>query len=159
MPMGYSDANHGGDKHTGKSTSGNVFMLFGGPISWTSRRQETVALSTTEAEYIALCLAAREAAWLRTILSELGMAPSGDYAIPIACDSTGAIATGKANEFHKRAKHINIIYHYVRQEVIAGRISTPYVQSKDNFADGLTKPLDVASFLRFIDQTGLHAVA
>lgn len=70
---GYSDANWAGDKNSRKSTSGFIFMLNGGPISWCSKKQPTVALSSTEAEYIALTLAAKEATWLRLLLTELGL--------------------------------------------------------------------------------------
>lgn len=70
---GYSDSDWAGDLESRKSTSGFIFMLNGGPVSWCSKRQPTVALSSTEAEYIALTLAAKEATWLRLLLTELGL--------------------------------------------------------------------------------------
>lgn len=75
---GYSDSDWAGDKGSRKSTSGYIFMLNGGPVSWCSKRQATVALSSTEAEYIALTLAAKEATWLRLLLTELGLLKAED---------------------------------------------------------------------------------
>ena len=75
---GYSDSDWAGDKDSRKSASGYIFMLNGGPVSWCSKRQATVALSSTEAEYIALTLAAKEATWLRLLLTELGLLKAED---------------------------------------------------------------------------------
>lgn len=82
MVEGYSDSDWAGDKNDRKSTSGFIFMLNGGPVSWCSKKQPTVALSSTEAEYIALTLAAKEATWLRLLLTELGLLqPDQQYAL------------------------------------------------------------------------------
>ena len=95
---GYVDANYAGDKHTSKSTTGYVFMFNGGLVSWCSKRQATITLSSTEAEYIALCQAAREAAWLRQLMVELGIYEG--QPITINKDNQGAIALGKNPQWH-----------------------------------------------------------
>ena len=87
---GYSDSDWAGDHATRKSTSGFIFMLNGGPVSWCSKRQATVALSSTEAEYVALTLAAKEATWLRLLLTKIGLLDEdGQYAVIKVAQSTG----------------------------------------------------------------------
>ena len=131
-------------------------MLAGGPIAWCSKRQAVVALSTTEAEYIALSQAAREAAWLRQLMNDLGIWTQKEIVpIPINCDNNGAIALAKNSEFHKRVRHIDIIYHYVRQEIEKGYITTPYIPSDQNLADGFTKPLNSDKHQEFVRSLGL----
>lgn len=79
--MGYSDADWAGDKEDRKSTSGYIFQIAGGPVSWRSKKQDTVALSTAEAEYVALSSAAQECVWLRRLNSELGNLSEGSTTI------------------------------------------------------------------------------
>jgi len=147
-PIGYSDADWAGDRTTRKSTSGYIFMMYGGPVSWSSKRQSTVALSTCEAEYIAMTQAAKEASWLRILLTELGV--SKTEAVKIFVDNQGAIALAKNPEFHTRTKHIDIQYHYVRQEVENGRIQLGFIDTDSMLADCLTKPLSRIKLQRFI---------
>ena len=147
IPIGYIDINYSSDKYTSKSISSNVFILYSRLVLQTSKRQEIVALSTTKVEYIALCLIAHKVIQIYLILTKLGIALKGNYLVLITYNSSRAITIGKANKFYKRAKHINIIYYYVRQEIIAGQIITPYIQSKENFTNSLIKPLDTVSFL------------
>ncbi|XP_074300683.1 secreted RxLR effector protein 161-like [Silene latifolia] len=93
--FGYTDANYASDKDDSKSTSGYVFTLNGGAVSWRSSKQGTVDDSVTEAEYIAACDAAKEAVWIRMFLTELGVVPSVEEGVPLMCDNTGAIAQAK----------------------------------------------------------------
>lgn len=88
----YSDFDWAGDKSSRRSTSGFIFMLNGGPVSWCSKRQATVALSSTEAEYIALTLAAKEATWLRLLLTELGLLTTDSQHAKINVSSTNTSA-------------------------------------------------------------------
>src|SRR3954453_5475664 len=88
---GYTDASFAEDRATRRSTGAYIFTLNGGPISWTSRRQSTVALSTTEAEYMAMCQAIREASWLRQLLNELGVYQDNKYT-KVHADNKSAIA-------------------------------------------------------------------
>ena len=102
----YSDADWGGDVDDRKSTSGYMLQIAGGPVSWKSRKQDTVALSTAEAEYVALSIAAQECVWMRRLLSELGNPPGGPTTI--LEDNQSSIATARNPQFHGRAKHIDI---------------------------------------------------
>ena len=107
---GYADAAYANADHY-CSTSGYVFIASGGAITWGSRKQTTVALLSTEAEYVALSEATREATWLRNLYSKLGF----DLEQPtlILGDNDGSIAMAKNPQFHKRSKHIAIQWHYV----------------------------------------------
>jgi hypothetical protein len=154
---GYTDASFAEDCATRRSTGAYIFTLNGGPISWTSKRQPTVALSTTEAEYMAMCQAIREATWLKQLLTELGFY-QGSESIRVHADNKSAIALGKNPEFHKRSKHIDTQYHYVREQVQAGRITTPYLPTARMIADGLTKALSPELHLRLIDRCNLDPV-
>jgi len=149
---GYTDASFAEDSATRRSTGAYIFTLNGGPISWTSKRQLTVALSTTEAEYMAMCQATREAIWLRQLLTELGL---HQESVDIYADNKSAIALGKNPEFHKRSKHIDVQYHYVREQVQSGRVTTPYLPTNQMVADGLTKAVSPELHLRFIDHCRL----
>lgn len=146
--MGYSDADWGGDRSTRRSTSGYVFVMGGAPISWCSKRQATVALSSCEAEYIALTQASKEAVWLQLLLRELGV--QGNDPVEILVDNQGAIALARNPEFHTRTKHIDIQYHYIRQEIGKGRIRLQFVETGEMLADCLTKPLSATKFQRFL---------
>ena len=122
---GYSDADWAGDVDTRRSTSGYAFMMNGGCISWRSKKQRTVALSSTEAEYMARFEATKEAVWLKMFLGELGEMAS-DEAIKMYEDNQGSIALAKNPEFHKRTKHIDIRYHFVREKVESGEVVLEY---------------------------------
>ncbi len=104
----YSDADWGGDINDRKSTSGYIFKLNGGAVSWRSKKQSCVALSAAEAEYVALSAAAQEAMWLKQLMSEL--TTSNDQPITIFEDNQSAIAMTHNPQFHGRAKHIGIKY-------------------------------------------------
>ena len=143
--IGYSDADWAGDIETRRSTSGYVFLLNEGCISWRSKKQRTVALSSTEAEYMALSEAIQEAVWLKAFMSELGEEVS-DGALPVFEDNQGAIALAKNPEFHKRTKHIDIRYHFVREKVEEGQVVLKYCHTKDMLAEIMTKPITVAQF-------------
>ena len=119
--QGYSDADWAGDTESRRSTSGYAFMMNSGCISWRSKKQRTVALSSTEAEYMALSEATQEAVWLKVFLCELGEMAK-DEAIKIYEDNQGSIALAKNPEFHKRTKHIDIRYHFVREKVEDGQV-------------------------------------
>jgi hypothetical protein len=151
---GYTDASYAEDPDTRRSTGAYIFTLNGGPICWTSKRQPTVALSSTEAEYMAMCQAMREATWLRQLLTELGYY-GGKETITVHADNQSAIALGKSPGFHKRSKHIDVQYHYVREQVENGRVKTPYLPTSRMVADGLTKALSPELHSRFISHCRL----
>ena len=142
---GFSDADWAGDIETRRSTSGYVFTLNDGCISWRSKKQRTVALSSTEAEYMALSEATQEAVWLKSFMCELGE-HSTDEPIKIHEDNQGAIALAKNPEFHKRTKHIDIRYHFVREKVEDGQVVLEYCPTHDMLADIMTKPIAAPRF-------------
>jgi hypothetical protein len=145
--FGYCDSDWGGDVDSRKSTSGYAFMLAGGCISWCSKKQATVALSSTEAEYIAATQAAKEAIWLRTFLKELHLAQKS--ATWIFSDSQGSNALIRNPVYHARTKHIDIQYHFVREHVLAGNLCYYFCATNDQVADILTKALPRGKFESF----------
>src|SRR5436309_1357960 len=111
--LGYTDSDWAGDISTRKSTSGYVFLLGSGAISWSSKRQPTVALSSCEAEYMASTQATKEAIWLGRFLAELGYEGSDIDSVTIMGDNQGAIALASNPEYYARTKHIDIQWHFV----------------------------------------------
>ena len=136
--IGYSDANWAGDVQD-RFTSGNVFLLGGGAITWSSRKQSSVALSTVKAEYMALSVATQEAVWLRHRQEELGVTEAGPTLI--FEDNQGAISMAKNPIFHKRTKHVQIRYHFVREAVEQGTNTIEYYHTDNMLADSFTKAL------------------
>ena len=141
---GYSDANFARDIDTRRSTSGFIFMLAGAPISWQSRAQATVALSSTEAEYIALAGAAQEAIWFLQVLREFKFAITAP--VLIYEDNQSAIKLVENPVFHKKSKHVDIKYHFVRELVENRTLEIQYVSTVENVADIFTKPLSFKEF-------------
>ncbi|THH11071.1 hypothetical protein EW145_g912 [Phellinidium pouzarii] len=123
-------------------------------ISWSSKRQTLVVLSTTEAEYVALTHAAHEAIWLCALLSQVFKLES--LPIEIHCDNQSAIVLSAENHFHARTKHIDIQYHFICQCIADGKILVPYVPMDDQEADIFTKALLPIKVKRFTDRLGLH---
>jgi hypothetical protein len=138
---GFTDSNWAGDKGDRRSTCGYVFFLHGGAINWRSRKQKSVALSSVEAEYVAASEAARDAAHWRSFLSDIGTSLLLPGPVTIHCDSQGAIALSKNPEHHDRSKHIDIIFHWIRQQQAEGLIRLEYRNTNAMVADVLTKPL------------------
>ncbi|KAJ9546873.1 hypothetical protein OSB04_019416 [Centaurea solstitialis] len=138
---GYTDASFQTDRDDSCSQSGFVFLLNGGAISWRSSKQSTVADSTTEAEYIAVNEAAKEAVWMKKFIGDLGVVPSIQDPIEIFCDNEGAVILAKEPRSHKRTRHILRKFHYVRKVVEDRDIIMSRVGTDENLADPFTKPL------------------
>ena len=138
-PTGFVDADYGGCRDTRRSTSGYVFLMAGGPVAWSSKRQATVALSTVEAEYVAMSRSAQQLVWMHSWLDEVEI----EYSVPgiIKGDNRGAIALTKNTRDHGKIKHIDIRHHYIRELLKSGNIVIEQVSSSDNLADIFTKPL------------------
>ena len=117
-----------------------MVTLGGQLIGWTSRRQDVVALSSTEAEYISDCEAAKDGAWIRQLLKELGM----DVTPVLMTDSERAAHLAKTNAFLRRTRHIDHRYHYLRQEIKEGNLMIEWVKGADNQADPLSKLLPMS---------------
>eukprot|EP00253_Pinus_taeda_P019340 PITA_19340 len=133
---GYVDSNFAGDLDKKRSTSGYVFTLAGGAISWMSKLQNIVALSTTEAEYITSSHACKEAIWLKGLFGEFGRLQDN---IKLFCDSQSAIHLAKNPAYHSKSKHMPIKYHFVRQVITERGVSLEKVHKKENCADMFTK--------------------
>eukprot|EP00253_Pinus_taeda_P023235 PITA_23235 len=125
-----------GDLDKRRSTSGYVFTLAGGVISWMSKLQNVVALSTTEAEYIAASHACKEEIWLKGLFGEFGRLQDN---IKLFCDSQSAIHLSKNLAYHSKSKYIPIKYHFVRQVITERGVSLEKVHTKENCADMFTK--------------------
>ncbi|KAD5803210.1 hypothetical protein E3N88_14570 [Mikania micrantha] len=118
--VGYCDADYGDDPSSRRSTTGYVIKLGSGAISWCSRLQPTVSLSTTEAEYCSAAMAAQESTWLLRLLAELGQ--NIEEKMILWCDNVSAIKLAENPTFHARTKHIEVHYHYIREKVLQGEI-------------------------------------
>ncbi|CAB3224317.1 unnamed protein product [Arctia plantaginis] len=138
----YSDADHGGDETTGRSTSGMICLNANGAIAWQSKRQTTVAISSTEAEIIAASEAAREVIWLKRIMNFMQSNTQKEIT-PLFIDNESAIrlAYDPPYEAHQRTKHIRLKHFFVRQCVLEKDIKVEKVDTKNQLADFLTKPL------------------
>ena len=151
--IGYSDSTWADNVDNRHSTSGCVFFLANGPISWQSRCQDTVALSSTEAEYMEITEAARQCAWLRTFEQEIGF--TIDDPTPICSDNQGAIFITHEPVVQRRSKHIDIRFHYIREFVEEAQAKILYVPTEEMVADTLTKALPYESFNRHRIKLGL----
>eukprot|EP00253_Pinus_taeda_P033835 PITA_33835 len=150
---GFTDSNWGGNEKDGISTTGGRFSLGSFMVSWMSRKQEIVALSSAKAEYIAACEVIREAVWLRKMLSDLFIGPL-DPTI-IHCDNTSYIRLFEDLVFHGKTKHINNKYHYIRKLVQDGVLRLNYIPTDDQIADILTKFLPNKKLVYFRNKLGL----
>jgi ribonuclease HI len=135
-PEIYVDASWGNDLETRRSTTGIVARLNGNVVYWSARKQRTVALSSTEAEYMALSEAVGEALFMRTWINEVFKV---EIPVKIYCDNQSAIALGKNDTFHQRTKHIDIRYHFVRENVTSNKIVLEYIPTNQQQANILTK--------------------
>jgi hypothetical protein len=156
--VGYSDSDWGGDPSTRRSV-GFIFNISNGAISWSSKRQPTVALSTCEAEYQGQTQAAKEAIWLRSLHKELNPVEQSPYATIIYCNNQGAISLAKDPKFHPRTKHIAIQHHWVREKIAEQEVDLQYIETNRQTADGLTKALPKDTFEAFRMALGLEDTA
>jgi hypothetical protein len=144
----YSDANWGGDKETGKSTSGCAIRFNGDIINWFSKKQKSVAQSSADSEYMALAETIKETIWFRSWIYEV----LGErICCTIKCDNQAAIRLSDNDSIHDRSKHIGLRYPLVRDNVQKGRIRIGWVGSQEQQADILTKALGTKVFIRLRD--------
>uniref|UniRef100_A0A2N9HA68 CCHC-type domain-containing protein n=1 Tax=Fagus sylvatica TaxID=28930 RepID=A0A2N9HA68_FAGSY len=148
---GYSDANWVTSVGDNKSTSGWIFTLGGGAISWASKKQSCISHSTMESEFIALASAGKEAEWLRNMLYDIELWPQPMSAISIYCDSQATMSKAYSKIYNGKSRHISLRHEYVRQLIEDGVISIVYVKSSGNLADPFTKGLsrDMTGFDSF----------
>ena len=151
---GYSDSNYSNCAETSKSVGGYCYSLGSGLISWSSRKQNSVADSSCYAEYITLHDVAHNAIFLRQLLSDLSFPFT--QPTPLYCDNDAATRLAEDHVWHSRTKHIWVKYHYTRKQVLEGSISVTRVRSSDNLADIFTKPLNRTDFQHLRHYLGLN---
>jgi hypothetical protein len=137
--IGYADADFAGDRMDRKSTSGTCQFLGGSLVSWSSRKQTSVALSTTEAEYVAAGSCCTQILWMIQSLNDYEIRFRN---VPIMCDNTSAIMISKNPVLHSRTKHIEIRHHFIRDHIEKGEIELIHIDTKEQIADIFTKPLN-----------------
>jgi len=153
-PLAYVDADYGRCRDTRRSTSGYVFTMAGRAVTWSSKRQATVALSTVEAEYVAMSRCAQQMVWMHTWLDEVEIA-HGTPGV-IRGDSREAIALAKTMKDHGKVKHIDIHHHYLRELVKSELIIFEQIASADNITDLFTKPLAHDHHHRFLAALNIY---
>jgi len=174
--QGFTDADWAACGKTRRSTGGYCFILSGAAITWQSKKQATVAKSSTESEYLSLSSGASEAAWLRRLLHELQISSSSNplsltlssakirtdlqpaKPISIHCDNQSAIKLAKNPVFHARSKHIEIHHHFVRERVLRGEVQLHYVPTDSQPADIFTKPLPRLKFEKHRQTLGIISI-
>lgn len=152
--IGYADADWANDINDRKSISGYVFKLFGSTVSWASRKQLCVTVSSTEAEYIALCEASKEALWLKGLVNDFNIFQI-NY-VSIFEDNQGCMRIAEDPKEHKLMKHVDTKYHFVRELVQNEVIDLHYIRTDDQIADVMTKPLQKRQFIKL--RKGLNIV-
>ena len=154
---GYCDSDWGGDLSTRKSTTGYLFRFGTSAISWSSALQKTVALSSCEAEYMALKDAIKEQIYLQGLFDQIP-ALRGKTTEKLFTDSQSAILLAKNPAFHKRTKHIDIQYHFVRNANLNGETNLVYIPTEKQLADSLTKSVNNETWNYFVSQLGLRKI-
>jgi transposase InsO family protein len=151
--VAYADSDWASDPNTRKSTTGYLVKLANGVFSWNSRAQKSIALSSTEAEYMSLSDTSRQLVWIRTLFQELGINLGP---IPLCGDNQGSIFLASNPVQEKRIKHIDLRYHYIREIIRQKQIELLFIEGAENPADLFTKNLGRIKFLKFREQLGLE---
>ncbi|GJX78660.1 hypothetical protein Tco_0326809, partial [Tanacetum coccineum] len=151
----FSDADHAGCVDTRKSTSGGIQFLGDKLVSWMSKKQDCTAMSSAEAEYVALSASCAQVMWMRTQLQDYGF----NYnKIPLYCDSQSAIAISCNPVQHSRTKHIHTRYHFIKEQVKNGIIELYFVITEYQLADIFTKALPEERFQYLVRRIGMRCL-
>jgi hypothetical protein len=150
---GYADMAYGGDSDNCRSTASYVFMMENSAISWRSKKQPIITLSTIEAEYIALSEACHKICWLRGLYEKLGF--KQETPTLLWGDNEGAVAMTRDPQFHQRSKHIDIKYQAIREWVRQGIVYVKNCRDQDQMADILTKPLPRPKYKKHVLKMGI----
>lgn len=149
---GYSDSDYAGYNMDREITSGSCQFLGGKVVCWSAKKQQSSAMSSAEAEYVATASRCANVLWMKIQLSDYDI----NYKmVPILCDNTSAIATSNNPVLHQRTKHIDIRYHFTRDHVMKGDIKLHYIPAEYQLADIFTKPLDEPTFTRLKAELGI----
>ena len=154
-PVGYADADWAQSILDRRSISGQVFIIAGGAVSWASKKQSTVVLSTLEAEYLALSLAVRHAIWIIQLYQDLSLTIY--LPLMLKVDNLGALTISNDPQHHGRTKHIDVHHHFLRLQQEEGRIRVLHTPGETNPADLLTKALARTILLRHCQEMGVGA--
>ena len=150
--LSYSDADFAGCKTDRKSTSGTCHFLGQSLVSWCCKKQNSVSLSITEAEYIAVGLACAQVLWMQQMLSDYGITLTKS---PILCDNNSAICISKNPALHSRTKHIDVRHHFIRDHIDKGHVTVDYCPTGHQIADIFTKPLKEDDYVKFRRELGI----
>ena len=153
--IGYSDSDYAGCVDTRKSTCGYLYLLAGGAISWKSVKQSVIVTSTMEAEFMACFEAMVQAKWLRNFISRLGIVDSIARPLKIYCDNSTTVFFSKNDKYSKGAKHMELKYFAVKEEVQKQRVSIEHISTNLMIADPLTKGLPPKTFTGHVERMGL----
>lgn len=151
--VAYSDSDYARDVEDRKSTSGYVFLLSSGAVTWSSKKQPVVTLSTTEAEFIAAASCTCQSVWMRRILEKLRHEQS--ECTDVFCDNSSEIKLSKNPVMHGRSKHIDVRFHFLRDLTKDGVVKLEHCGSKDRLADIMTNPLRLEVFMRLRELLGV----
>ncbi|KAL4182659.1 hypothetical protein AMTRI_Chr11g94310 [Amborella trichopoda] len=151
--VGFTDSDCAGFVDDRKSTSGYVFNLGSGAVSWSSKKQATAALPSPEAEYIAATTIVCQTVWIKRILEDLQQVQG--HATEIYCDNKATTSMTKNHVFHRRTKHIELRYHFIRDIVAEGVITMNYCSTNEQVVDGFTKELSYPKFVKFRSLLGV----
>ncbi|GKE82067.1 copia protein [Tanacetum coccineum] len=154
--IAYADVNHAGYQDTRRSTSGSAQFLGDKLVSWLSKKQKSTAILSTKAEYIALSGYCSQILWMCSQLTDYGFQFNK---IPLYCDNKSAITLCCNNVQHSRAKHINIRYHFIKEQVENGIVELYFVRTEYQLADIFTKPLPRERFNFLIDKLGMRSMS
>ncbi|KAJ8730080.1 hypothetical protein PYW07_017118 [Mythimna separata] len=150
---GYCDADWGGDLRDRKSTTGYCFMFENCLISWCSKKQTSVSLSSTESEYVAISVAATDACWLMNLINDFNIEKISQ--VVMFSDNQGAIMVANTDSV-KRLKHIDIRFHYIKELIKKGKLVLKYIKTEDQIADMFTKALNKNMLCKFINKCGIY---
>lgn len=151
--IGYSDSDWGENKDNRRSTTGFVFLMADGPVTWALWMQKTVARSSTEAEYMALSEACSEITWLTSLQREIDYGQTSP--VPLVSDNQGGIFLAVNPAHDRRLKHVDIRYHFIREYVTSNLVNIVYISTDNMIANILTKPLERVKFEHFCKKLGI----
>jgi hypothetical protein len=154
---GFCDADYGGDKDDCMSTNGYIFYLGTTPISWSSKKQDEVAMSSSESEYVAMAEAAKEGIWIQNLLRELNLMEN--VQLELFCDNQSSMKMARNPVEHHKTKHMNIRHHYIQNQVLKGEVNLIYTPTGEQVADIFTKALGCTKFEYFRSALGLTTTA
>lgn len=155
--MAYCDNDYAGDLEDRKSTTGFIFMLSSRAVSWCSKKQPIVTLSTREVEFVAAAYCVCQGIWLKRILEELCV--KQNKCLTVLCDNGSTIKLSKNHVMHGRTKHIDVRFHFLRDLCKEGVVKLEFCGTQDQLADLLTKPVKNESFLKLRQSLGMYLSA